>query len=131
VQWQQHWEPGPTKKFIVWFSLEVKYLSPIRIHHQSKEMRGEVYGECVRSENGAENSKMVKWVSQMFALVCPRAVRTDVSAIKVEEIILQSESDSAFCVVNFQDSKTNHYIHQMQLAFSSGMNPAICTYFGF
>ena len=75
--------------------------------------------------------KMVKWVSQMFALVCPRAVRTDVSAIQVEEIILQSESDSAFCVVTFQDSKTNHYIHQMQLAFSSGMNPAICTYFGF
>jgi hypothetical protein len=131
VQWQQHWELGATKKFIVWFSLEVKHLSPIRIHHQSKEMRGEVYGEYVRSENGAESSEMVKWASQMFALVCPRAVRTVVSAIQLEEIILHSEGDSAFCVVNFQDSKTNYYIHQMQLAFSSGMNPAIRTYFGF
>jgi hypothetical protein len=63
---------------------------PITVHHQSKEMRGEMYGECVRSENGAENSNMVKWASLMFALVCPRAVRTDVSAIQVEEVILQS-----------------------------------------
>jgi len=87
---QQHRELGPTQKFIVLFSLEVKHLSPIRIHHQSKEVYGEVYGECVRSENGAQSSKMVKWASLMFALVCPSAARTDVSAIQVEEIILQS-----------------------------------------
>jgi len=87
---QQHWELGPTKKFIVRFSLEVKHLSPIRIHHQPNEMCCEVYGECVRSEDGAESSKVVKWASLMFALVCPRAVRTDVSAVQVEEIILQS-----------------------------------------
>ena len=32
---------------------------------------------------------MVKWASLMFALVGPRAVRTGVSAMQVEEIILQ------------------------------------------
>jgi hypothetical protein len=36
---------------------------------------------------GVEN---VKWISLMFALVGSRAMRTDVSAIQVEEIILQS-----------------------------------------
>lgn len=51
-------------------------------------MRGEVYEECVRSENGAESSEMVKWASLMFALVGPRAVRTDVSAMQVEEVYI-------------------------------------------
>lgn len=68
----------------------MKHLSSIRIHHQSIEMHGEVYGECITSENGAESSKMVKWASLMVAPVGHRVMKTDVSAVQVEEIILQS-----------------------------------------
>jgi hypothetical protein len=53
-------------------------------------MHGEVYGECITSENGAESSKMVKWASLMVAPVGHRVMKTDVSAVQVEEIILQS-----------------------------------------
>jgi hypothetical protein len=65
-------------------------LIPIRNHNQSLEMRGEVYGECITLENGTESSEMVKCSSLMVAPVGRRVMKTDVSAIQVEEIVLQS-----------------------------------------
>jgi hypothetical protein len=52
-------------------------LIPIRIHHQSLEIPGEVYGECITLENGTECSEMVRCSSLMVA-------------IQVEGIVLQS-----------------------------------------
>jgi hypothetical protein len=65
---QQHWKLGPTKNFVAWSVLQLKYVFPNKIHHQVME----VYVKCVEwriSKNSAELKN--SWRSMMIIPVGP------------------------------------------------------------